>query len=127
MRKVSVYVRPTTGNRTPKKATKGSTGPFYLRYELNGKRVWESLTIVSERGLPQAIRCDNGPELTSRHFLAWCVERQIELLDHRLQRFFVLRNFVFSSRSCLASCAWLTSIPPLLALQVYDEFARSAL
>jgi hypothetical protein len=22
--------------------------------------------------------CDNGPELTSRHFLAWCVERQIE-------------------------------------------------
>ena len=36
--------------------------------------------IVTERGLPQAIRCDNGPELTSRHFLAWCVERQIELL-----------------------------------------------
>ena len=36
--------------------------------------------IVSERGQPQAIRCDNGPELTSRHFLAWCVERQIELL-----------------------------------------------
>jgi Integrase core domain len=29
---------------------------------------------------PQTIRCDNGPELTSRHFLAWCVERQIELL-----------------------------------------------
>jgi putative transposase len=36
--------------------------------------------IVSERGQPQAIRCDNGPELTSRHFLAWCVERQIELV-----------------------------------------------
>ncbi len=36
--------------------------------------------IVAKRGLPQAIRCDNGPELTSRHFLAWCVERQIELL-----------------------------------------------
>jgi len=36
--------------------------------------------IVNERGVPQAIRCDNGPELTSRHFLAWCVERQIELL-----------------------------------------------
>jgi hypothetical protein len=44
MPKVSVYVRPTTGNRTPEKATKGSTGPFYLRYELNGKRIWESLT-----------------------------------------------------------------------------------
>src|SRR5512143_1217996 len=36
--------------------------------------------IVAERGLRQAIRCDNGPELTSRHFLAWCVERQIELV-----------------------------------------------
>ena len=36
--------------------------------------------IVNERGRPQAIRCDNGPELTSRHFLAWCIERQIELL-----------------------------------------------
>ena len=36
--------------------------------------------IVAERGVPQAIRCDNGPELTSRHFLAWCVERQIELV-----------------------------------------------
>jgi putative transposase len=36
--------------------------------------------IVAERGQPQAIRYDNGPELTSRHFLAWCVERQIELV-----------------------------------------------
>jgi putative transposase len=35
--------------------------------------------IAAERGVPQAIRCDNGPELTSRHFLAWCLERQIEL------------------------------------------------
>jgi putative transposase len=35
--------------------------------------------IVARRGKPEAIRCDNGPELTSRHFLAWCVERQIEL------------------------------------------------
>ena len=37
-------------------------------------------TIVAERGVPQAIRCDNGPELTSRHFLAWCIEKQIELV-----------------------------------------------
>jgi putative transposase len=35
--------------------------------------------IAAERGHPVAIRCDNGPELTSRHFLAWCLERQIEL------------------------------------------------
>ncbi len=36
--------------------------------------------ILAERGAPQAIRCDNGPEFTSRHFLAWCVERGIELI-----------------------------------------------
>ena len=36
--------------------------------------------LVAERGQPKAIRCDNGPELTSRHFLAWCVEREIELV-----------------------------------------------
>src|ERR1700688_1812201 len=36
--------------------------------------------IIAQRGMAGAIRCDNGPEFTSRHFLAWCVERQIELL-----------------------------------------------
>ncbi len=36
--------------------------------------------IVAERGVPAAIRCDNGPELTSRHFLAWCIERKIDLV-----------------------------------------------
>jgi putative transposase len=45
------------------------------------RRVTRALeAIVAERGQPQAIRCDNGPELTSRHFLAWCIERQIELV-----------------------------------------------
>lgn len=36
--------------------------------------------ILAEREKPLAIRCDNGPEFTSRHFLAWCVERGIELV-----------------------------------------------
>ena len=36
--------------------------------------------IVAERGAPAALRCDNGPEFTSRHFLAWCVERKIALV-----------------------------------------------
>jgi putative transposase len=36
--------------------------------------------IMAERGVPEAIRCDNGPEFTSRHFLAWALERKIELV-----------------------------------------------
>ncbi len=36
--------------------------------------------ILVERGKPTVIRCDNGPEFTSRHFLAWCLEREIELV-----------------------------------------------
>jgi putative transposase len=49
--------------------------------------------IVAERGQPLAIRCDNGPELTSRHFLAWCVERQIELVEARDPLRAVIRRF----------------------------------
>lgn len=32
------------------------------------------------RGAPVAIRSDNGPELSSRHFLAWCIERLIDAI-----------------------------------------------
>jgi putative transposase len=35
--------------------------------------------VISECGQPLAIRRDPRPELTSRRFLAWCVERQIGL------------------------------------------------
>jgi putative transposase len=35
--------------------------------------------VILQRGTPMSIRCDNGPELTSRHFLAWGVEWKIEL------------------------------------------------
>lgn len=36
--------------------------------------------IAAERGYPASLRLDNGPEFTSRHFLAWAKERRIELL-----------------------------------------------
>ena len=36
--------------------------------------------VIAERGQPHAIRCDNGPEFTSRHFLSWCEKRQIRLM-----------------------------------------------
>jgi len=36
--------------------------------------------IVERRGAPRWLRSDNGPEFTSRRYLAWCVERKIEPL-----------------------------------------------
>lgn len=45
------------------------------------RRVTRELeTILAGREKPLAIRCDNGPEFTSRHFLAWCIEKQIALV-----------------------------------------------
>ena len=35
--------------------------------------------VITRRDRPAAIRCDNGPEFTSRHFLAWSNEERIEL------------------------------------------------
>ena len=35
---------------------------------------------IAEHGKPQSIRCDNGPELTSRHFLAWAIDWKIDLV-----------------------------------------------
>jgi putative transposase len=35
--------------------------------------------VIARRGTPKALRMDNGPQLTSRHFLAWCVERKIAM------------------------------------------------
>lgn len=56
-----------------------------LRLEVDtsfaSRRVTRELEIIlTEREKPLAIRCDNGPEFTSRHFLAWCIERGIELV-----------------------------------------------
>jgi putative transposase len=48
---------------------------------LSSRRVTRSLEeVIERRGKPDAIRCDNGPELTSRHFLSWCEERKIQLI-----------------------------------------------
>jgi len=47
---------------------------------LSSPRVTRALEhSIEERGMPESIRCDNGPELTSRHFLGWCEERKIQL------------------------------------------------
>ena len=48
---------------------------------LSSQRVTRALEqAVEQRGMPESIRCDNGPELTSRHFLGWCEERKIQLI-----------------------------------------------
>jgi putative transposase len=35
---------------------------------------------IATHGKPQSIRSDNGPELTSRHYLAWAIEWKIDLV-----------------------------------------------
>ena len=48
---------------------------------LSSRRVTRTLEwIIQQRGQPGALRCDNGPEFTSRHFLAWCEEHKIQLI-----------------------------------------------
>jgi putative transposase len=48
---------------------------------LSSRRVTRVLDwIICQRGAPEVIRCDNGPEFTSRHFLAWCEQKGIRLL-----------------------------------------------
>jgi len=39
--------------------------------------------LISERGTPQRIRSDNGPEFTSGAYLAWSLEPRVELLHIR--------------------------------------------
>lgn len=36
--------------------------------------------VIAERGTPKTLRCDNGPEFTSRHIIGWCEARGIALL-----------------------------------------------
>jgi putative transposase len=46
-----------------------------------GRRVTRVLgRVLAERGRPESLRCDNGPELPSRHFLASCVGRKIQFV-----------------------------------------------
>jgi len=36
--------------------------------------------VIARRGAPSRIRSDNGPEICSRHYLAWCIEKKIATL-----------------------------------------------
>jgi transposase InsO family protein len=43
---------------------------------LGSRRVTRVLErVIAERGAPQILRCDNGPEFTRRHITGWCEER----------------------------------------------------
>jgi putative transposase len=38
---------------------------------------------IAKYGKPKTVRCDNGPELTSRHFLAWAIDTKIDVAHIR--------------------------------------------
>lgn len=46
-------------------------------YSITSKNVTDYFDSLST--LPLKLRCDNGPEMTSRHFLSWAHQRQIEV------------------------------------------------
>jgi len=48
---------------------------------LSSRRVTRTLDqLIEQRGKPESIRCDNGPELTSRHILGWSADQKINLV-----------------------------------------------
>jgi putative transposase len=48
---------------------------------LSSVRVTRTLDwVITQRGAPGSVRCDNGPEFTSHHFVSWCQKRNITLL-----------------------------------------------
>jgi putative transposase len=48
---------------------------------LGSRRVTRVLErVIAERGAPQTLRCDNGPEFTSRHFYGPSEQRGIRLV-----------------------------------------------
>jgi putative transposase len=47
---------------------------------LSSRRITRVLDwIIQQRGVPEMLRCDNGPEFTSRHFLAWCEQKALKV------------------------------------------------
>jgi putative transposase len=48
---------------------------------ISGPRVTRVLDgVIDERGLPEGLRLDNGPEFTSRYFVSWAAQRGIPLI-----------------------------------------------
>jgi len=48
---------------------------------IGSRRVTRTLErLIAERGAPKALRSDNGPEFTSRHFIGWCEQQGITLV-----------------------------------------------
>jgi putative transposase len=47
---------------------------------LGAERIVRALeNLIAWRGLPRAIRCDNGPEFLAGRFVAWCAHHAIEI------------------------------------------------
>jgi putative transposase len=48
---------------------------------ISGQAVTRALDrVIEQRGRPKSLRCDNGPEFTSRHLLSWCEDKGIQLI-----------------------------------------------
>jgi hypothetical protein len=106
----------------PKRGFSRASSTSFVR---NGSSVQRPVTIRRHRHCHQSAGSPLAEGILLLHLLDSCLQR------YELQPFFRItdcsaslsrlrfatsfRSFVFSSRSCLASCAWLTSIPPYFA------------
>jgi putative transposase len=85
-------------------------------------RVTRALDRIKQwRGLPEAIRCDNGPELTSQTFMDWCKTNRVEIRYiqpgkpnqnafierfNRTYREEILSSYLFSSLDEVRELTW---------------------
>ncbi|PJK14166.1 hypothetical protein CO613_07195 [Lysobacteraceae bacterium NML07-0707] len=57
-----------------------SVATYEIDTRLPAERVIRALEQLKQwRGLPKAIRCDNGPEYTAQSLVDWCRKHHIEL------------------------------------------------
>ncbi len=68
-------------------------------------RVLERL--IEERGRPEAVRSDNGPEFTSRRMLGWAEEHNVELVHIQPGR----PMQTATSKPSMVGCAMTASTP----------------
>jgi len=71
---------------TKKRGMKVDVKRVHRLYRQEGLAVRRLKRVIEQRGQPKSLRCDNGPEFTSRHLLGWCEDKGIQLVHTQPRR-----------------------------------------